>query len=170
MILKAGAKIVSVVKEGNINASTNCPSLQTAIDNAESMACFKIIWVAEGNKNNDTGPFSWTNGDMKVVGFGIGDRYYSMNNLTFNIFTSDQERNTTFLNTLRTAMGADALVKPVSMFKSGNIGERDEFRFAFKAPESLGTTAYLKVSSPGGGDPDVVVASFPAKLCDNCCS
>jgi hypothetical protein len=170
MVLKAGVNIVSIIKEGNIAGTTNCETLQDQIDNAETMACFKLVWVAEGNKNNDTGPFSWANGDMKIVGFGIGDSFFDMNNLTFNIFSSENERSENFVTRLNTAMGASAIVKPVSVFKTGNIGERDEFKFVFKAPLSLGTTAYLKISSPSAGDTDVVEGSFFARKCDDCCS
>lgn len=168
-VLKAGVRIVSVVKEGAIDATSTCTNVQDAIDNAENMACFRVMWVAEGNENNDTGPFSWTNGDMKVMGFGIADRFYDMNNFTFNVFITNDERSNAFVAKINAASGNDALTKPHSMYQTGEIGERDEFQFIFSAPESLGLTAYLKISSPSSGDSQNAVARFYAERCDGCC-
>lgn len=169
LVLKAGVKIISVVKEGSIQATSTCTDIQQALDNAEDMACFRVLFVAEGNENDDTGPFSWTNGDMKVMGLGLGNQFYDMENFTFNGYSSDTLRSQAFVTRLKEATGDSSPIRPHSMTNTGEIGERDEFKFIFSAPESMGKEVYLKISSPSGGDPSLAIARFYAESCDGCC-
>jgi hypothetical protein len=170
-VLKANATILTVTKDGSVDATSTCTSIQDAIDRADSMACFRVLFVAEGNIGANSGPFRWDNGDLKIAGITIANSSYGLDDFVFTGFSGDDDaRSEAFVTRVQEKLGVNSPIRPLSMKKTGNIGERDEFKFLFKAPSSLGTSVYLTITSPSGGDPDLTVGRFYATLCADCCS
>jgi hypothetical protein len=168
-VLKKGVTILSVVKNGSVDATSTCTEVQDAIDDAESAACFKIVFLGEGDEGGGSGPFRWDNGDLKIAGISIADNFYDLGDFTLNGYFSDTQRSSAFVTKVESTIGNDSPIEPISMNNTGELGERDEFKFVFTAPASLGTSVSLKITGPAAGDPDLVTAIYYGVLCEDCC-
>lgn len=168
-VLKSGVQILSVTKDGDVTATSTCTSVQTAIDDADTMACYRILFVGEQDAGGGSGPFRVDNGDLKIAAIGIGDELFSLDNFQLNGWSSNETRSDAFVTKINDALTSKPVLRPHSMLDTGETGERAQFNFIFSVPETLGPTVYLKITTPASGDPSAVIARFYAETCADCC-
>lgn len=52
MVLPKGAKVISIGLKGDVTATSNCPAVQTAIDNAETYGCYTFGVGCDDDNNS----------------------------------------------------------------------------------------------------------------------
>lgn len=156
-ILRRKIKIISIAKEGTINLTTTCPSLD--LTNTEDLACWGIDYAVDGQG----GANPWDKEDVRFTGIGYLDEYYAQD------FSADDPKGIALFvkNTQAGLFTYTFGYDSHDLGSDGSTGDRLAHRIVFKGPTSVVSTMYATFTTPNYGP--IRIFATPCTNTTYCC-